>query len=117
MRITWTGSRITRRLVGGYEWSQATQYVQEVPAGLAAELLTAPEPFAVAKDEPLLTLRGVGPHTVGLLALGGVGSVADLAALDATEIRQVAEASGLSRTQIRKWATVARSMSEEEQNG
>ena len=51
MKIRWTGSRPVRRLVGPYEWSKATGYVQEVAAPeLAATLLTDPSGQFVAED-------------------------------------------------------------------
>ena len=44
MRIRWTGSRLVRRVVGPYEWSKATGYVQDVAEPvLAAALLTEPQ--------------------------------------------------------------------------
>ncbi|MFP4344253.1 MAG: helix-hairpin-helix domain-containing protein [Anaerolineales bacterium] len=108
VRITWQGSRVTRRLIAGHEWSRATDFVQEVAdAALAAELLTSPEPFAVAEDEPLLALKGIGPHTVGLLALGGVASLAALADLSAEEIRALASRTSLGRKQLTTWVRAA----------
>lgn len=114
VRIAWHGSRLTRRVIGAYEWSTATDFVQEVAdARLAADLLTTPEPFAVAEDEPLLAIRGIGAHTVGVLALGGIGSVADLAALDTEGIEALAEHTALGSNQLSKWVEAARKFEED----
>lgn len=51
MRIKWTGSGPIKRLVGRYEWSQETGYVQDVvEPDLAAELLTEPSGLFVAES-------------------------------------------------------------------
>jgi hypothetical protein len=56
MRIRYVGPKVIRRLVGPYEWSRETGFVQDVQeAELAAELLTDPSGrFVLDDDEPLL---------------------------------------------------------------
>lgn len=109
MRIIFTGPKLVRRLVGDYEWSTATGFVQEVDAATAAELLTSPEGrFAPAPDEPLLALPGVGEQRIGELALAGIGHVDDLAALDDEGIRSLADKLWASAKQIEKWVGLTR---------
>lgn len=109
MRIRFTGPRFVRRLVGPYEWSKATGFVQDVDARTAAELLTAPEGrFVLDNDEDLLALDGIGPQRAAELALAGIGSLADLTALDRDGERRLAEAVWASTRQIRKWVRSAR---------
>jgi predicted flap endonuclease-1-like 5' DNA nuclease len=95
-----------------YEWSVTTDFTQEVgDAALAAELLTSPvESFAVADDEPLLVIKGIGPDTVGRLALAGVAGLGDLATLDAAAIAALATATSLGQATVTKWAKAARSI-------
>ena len=64
MLIEYTGPKIRRRLVDGYEWSRATGFAQDIPAELAAQLLTQPgkTEFVVHPSEPLLKIRGIGTN-------------------------------------------------------
>lgn len=100
---------MVRRLVAHYEWSTATGFVQEVTeADLAAELLTAPDQrFAVDTAEPLLTLKGVGQQRAAELALAGIGSMADLAALDGAGVQRLAALINGSQQQVRAWVRQA----------
>jgi predicted flap endonuclease-1-like 5' DNA nuclease len=84
--------------------------VQDVPASLAVELLTTPEDeFVVAADaEPLTGLHGVGPQRAAELALAGIGSLTDLAALDEDGIARLAEGIWASARQVEGWVAAAR---------
>jgi hypothetical protein len=42
MKVRFVGPRVVRRVVGELVWGEETGFVQEVPVGLAASLLTAP---------------------------------------------------------------------------
>jgi len=115
MRLRYVGpgaGGVTRRLIGRHEWSTRTGYVADVEAELAASLLTQPErEFAVAPDEPLLALAsGVQPADdwAAMMALAGVGILADLAALDGNGLERLAKETGASLKQVRAWAAKAR---------
>lgn len=112
MRIRWVGPQLVRRVVERYEWSRKTGFVQDVvEAGLAAELLTEPSgAFVVDRDDAVLGLPGVGPQRAAELALAGVATLADLAALDATGIRRLDKAIWASSKQIRAWVKQAREL-------
>lgn len=110
MRIRWVGAMVVKRMIGAYEWSQKTGFVQEVTeAGLAAELLSAPqEAFVVDADDALTVLTGVGPQVVASMTLAGIATLADLAALDETGVRRLDKAIWASSKQIRAWVKQAR---------
>lgn len=115
MRIRWTGLQLVRRLVGDYEWSAATGFVQDVTdAGLAAELLTEPlGAFVVDTDDAVLKLAGIGPQRAAEMALAGIATLSDLAALDETGITRLDRTIWASRTQIRAWVKQARAILEQ----
>lgn len=117
MRIRWTGAKVVRRVVGEYEWSRKTGFVQDVrDPELAAELLTSPgEKFVVEQDEPLVTLNGVGPQRVAELALAGIGTMADLTVLDEEGIERLTEGIWASEKQVRAWVKEARERLEREE--
>jgi len=110
MKIRFVGPKVTRRVVGPYEWSQATGFVQDVDdADLVAELLTDPnEQFVAEKDDALLCLDGIGEQRAAELALAGIATLADLAALDDKGIIRLDKAIWASRKQIRAWVQQAR---------
>lgn len=109
MRIGFVGARVVRRLVGGYEWSEATGFVQEVDAGTAAELLTMPGgKFVVWPMEALLSLRGLGPQEAVGLAMAGIGGMDELAAVDEEGIKRLAGEGWASRRSIKRWVEMAR---------
>jgi hypothetical protein len=110
MLIRYTGSSVIRRTVGPYEWSQATQFVQDVPADMAADLLTSPEnAFEVDGREPLLRAAPI-PTTddfMAGLAMAGVESARQLAAMDEDDLLHVALSAELDPTTIIAWASNA----------
>jgi hypothetical protein len=144
MKIRYVGQatiRIIERDDKRYVWAADVNYAQDVPADLAAELLTYPRPdFVVDAAEPLMALPGVGlrlvevgpadpanlvplgPEGIALLeakqrevqaklaglALSGVGSIADLAALSKKDLPAVAEAAGVAVDQAEAWVAAAR---------
>jgi hypothetical protein len=116
MRIRFIGARVTRRLVGQYEWSAATGFLQDVDAVTAAELLTAPgDAFAVDESEPLLALSGLDAHRAGELALAGIGSIAGLTTLGSQGIKGLAGAlPWASESKIRQWVRQIRGTAEPE---
>ena len=105
MRIRWTGPRVTRRIVDAHEWSQATGFVQDVAdAELAAELLTDPSgQFTVDSEDALLSLKGIGEQRAVELAVAGVATPADIAALDEDGILRVAQEIRVNARQVRAW--------------
>lgn len=109
MQIRFVGPQVVRRLVAQYEWSTATGFVQEVTeADLVAELLTDPTGhFVVDAADPLLTLKGVGPQRAAELALAGIGTLGDLAALDGSGIQRLAAVISGSSQQVRAWVRQA----------
>lgn len=102
---------MTRRVVEGYEWSTSTGFVQEVvEAELAVELLTEPSgAFVIDQDDAVMQLHGIGPQRVAEMALAGIATLADLAALDETGIVRLDRAIWASGKQIRAWVKQARS--------
>ena len=109
MRIRFAGPQVVRRVVGQYEWSRETGFVQDVDAATAAELLTCPgEDFVPDRDEPLLSLDGVGMQRLAELALAGIGNLADMADLNDEGIERLAESIWASEDQVRRWVEQAR---------
>ncbi len=115
MRIRWTGAKVVRRVIGAYEWSAATGFVQDVvEAELAVELVTSPvEQFVVDSAEPLGTLKGVGEQRAAELLLCGIATLNDVAALDSTGVQRVAAAINGSVQQVRAWVKQARQILEQ----
>jgi len=109
MLIRYIGARVTRRLVGQYEWSVTTGFVQDVDAATAVELLTEPGgAFVVDQSEPLLALSGVDAGRVGELALAGVGGLADLAALSSSGTKALAKAlTWAGESTVKQWVRQA----------
>jgi len=102
-------SEYVARVVGEYEWSQRQGWVQDVDAPLAAILLTDPkDEWAVDAEDPLVALKGIGPQRAAGLALAGVGTLEDMAALDADGIAQVADMVWASAEQVGDWVMAAR---------
>jgi hypothetical protein len=128
---------------GRWVWASDVDYSQEVPADLAAELLTYPRPeFTVDAVEPLMQLDGIGirivevgsadpgelvglgPDSLGkleqkliqaknilaALALGGVGSLEDLAALSSKGEKELVETCGLDADQVSHWVRQAKEL-------
>lgn len=112
MLIRYIGPQIVRRIIGRYEWSRATEFVQEIAeADLVAELLTEPTGrFSVATMDPLINLDGIGEQRAAELALAGIATLADLAALDDMGIARLDKSLWASRKQIRAWAFRAREL-------
>jgi len=115
MKLRWVGPQLVRRVVEQYEWCRKTGFVQDVAeAGLAAELLTEPSgAFVVDQDDAVLSLPGVGPQRAAELALAGIATLADLAALDETGIKRLDKAIWASSKQIRAWVKQAREILEQ----
>ena len=109
MKIRFTGPTVVRRIIGPYEWSTETGFVQDVDADMAAQLLTDPsDRFVLDADEPLLALDGVGPQRAAELALAGIGYLSNLAELDKAGEKRLADAVWASGKQSRKWVSSAR---------
>lgn len=109
MLIEYTGLRTRRRLVGSHEWSKQTGFRQEVPADLAAALLTDPGgEFWVHPEEPLLSL--VNEEMAGRLALAGIGSGYELAAV--RQAKRLATEVGVTARQVSGWIRAAASLPE-----
>ena len=116
MKICFVGPKVVRRIIGEYEWSQETEFVRDVvEADLAAELLTDPsDHFAVANDDPVICLKGIGEQRAAELAVAGIATLADLAALDEDGIVRLDKAIWASRKQIRAWVVQAREIVKQE---
>lgn len=111
MLIRYTG-QAGRRIIGVHVWERANGYVCEVAEPeLCANLLTYPHGgFAVAPDEPLLTIPGIGAATCAGLALCGVATVEALARLRVAALPEVARAVGRSQRTVTAWRRAAREM-------
>lgn len=91
MLIRFVGPGHHVRQVMGYEWGREAGLVQDVPAEVAAHLLTTPgERFEVDDEEPLLE-QGLTKDEVGLLAIEGVGSVEEYVAISGHELDELDE--------------------------
>jgi hypothetical protein len=111
MLIEFTGPRTRRHLVEPYEWSARTGYVQDVPADLAACLLTDPRnQFTVAAQEPLLQL--MDKEMAGRLALAEIGSAAELAGV--RKPTALAKEVGAALKVVRAWIDKAAELPEAE---
>jgi predicted flap endonuclease-1-like 5' DNA nuclease len=109
MRIRYVGGGT--RVWGEHVFDEGNGFVAEVEVEVAAEMLTYPRPqFVVDGDEALLNINGVGPQTVGELALAGIGGVRDLGALDEDGIERLDKGIWASRKQIEDWRGQAREM-------
>ena len=111
MLIRFSGPTVIRRVMGPYEWSMATQFVQDVPADVAADLLTMRDGRFVVDGEE--SLRQVVPATAedivfAGLALAGIGSVYDLSNLDEMGVARVSGIAGLDPVLVSTWAKRAR---------
>jgi hypothetical protein len=105
MKLEFTGKRHIRRIVGEVEWSAKAGWVQEVPAELAAELLTSPEArFKVSDSDPSRDLKGITEDEIVALILAGIESVGALRELDDEGITRLSEETRISRKKISVWA-------------
>jgi predicted flap endonuclease-1-like 5' DNA nuclease len=105
---------VTIRLIGAFRWAPDTGYVQDVGAEMAASLLTQPETeFVIDSSETLTALHDVGPQRAAEMALAGIGSVADLAALDEDGIARLAKGMFASERQVKAWVGQAKRMTAE----
>jgi len=104
MKLEFTGLKVIRRIVGDIEWSVGIGLVQEVPAELAAELLTADPDFMIASSDPFYTLKGITESEIISLVLAGIGTVGALRELDNDGNTRLSEATGISRKKISLWA-------------
>lgn len=115
MLIRYTGPGTRRRLVEQYEWSRQTGFRQDVPAGMAALLVTDPSgEFEIAPEEPLLRLLGLTAEIAGRLALAGIGSARELADTPGRLVSRLARDVGEPARQFRVWVSGAGELPEAE---
>lgn len=140
MKIRYVGKAAIREIERDGErfaWAADVDFVQDVPADLAAELLTYPRPdFVVDASEPLYQLIGPRLSDGELIALGkagqdrlealqasvtsilagmavaGVGSLEELAGQDDTVVELLARENVVSTKQIMAWVKQARKLME-----
>lgn len=111
MLIEYTGFTGRRWLVEAYEWSARTGFRQDVPARVAAAMLTDPHgEFRVCPAEPLLQLPGLDGEMAGRLALAGIGSGRELAA--ARQAKRLAAEIGATTRQVGGWIRAAAELPE-----
>jgi len=104
MLIRFIGPAHKQRMLAGYEWSRVAGFVQDVPAALAVVCLLQPgEQFGIDEAEELLSIEGIDVDRAGALTLAGVGSVVDLAGLNAAQQKVVAREVGVSRREVGRW--------------
>ena len=106
MLIRFAGPAHGRRVwPGGPVFGQAEGLVHEVDGETAALMLMTPgERFVIDDAEPLLGLMTA--DEAGLLTLEGIGSVAELAALE--DIEALAKGMGMSTGSVEEWIERAR---------
>jgi predicted flap endonuclease-1-like 5' DNA nuclease len=76
--------------------------------------LTQPETeFVIDSSEPLIALHDVGPQRAAEMALAGIGSVADLAALGEDGITRLANSIFASERQVKAWVSQAKKITTE----
>jgi hypothetical protein len=111
MLIRFVGPAHVRRSIGPYEWAEHNDFAQDVPADVAADLLTSPEGRFVVECqwEPLAHTAPVQAtdEVFAALALAGIGSVMDMAALDEAGVEHVSRSAGLAPALIAEWASRA----------
>jgi predicted flap endonuclease-1-like 5' DNA nuclease len=84
----------------------AEEPVEDAPA---AEQVQAGEPLPGEQAvEELCRVRGIGEHTAALLQAAGIGTLADLAALDGWELTELAQRLPVSESRLHSWAEKAR---------
>jgi hypothetical protein len=112
MLIRFTGPSVIRRVVGPYEWGQHNGYVQDVPADMAANLLTMPgDAFTVDRADPLAQTAPIPvvDADFAALAMAGVAYAIDLATLTEEGLTHVSLSAGLNLALVSEWAQIARS--------
>lgn len=137
MKIKYVGRSAVREISderGRFVWASDVDYAVDVPASLAAELLTYPRPeFVPDISDPLCRLAGLVADVNGMpvefgvggvdklrqiqeqlisrlaaLALAGVGSLADLAGLNDKALKQAAQDAGIVPAALEKWRDAAK---------
>lgn len=137
MKIKYVGKSAVREISderGRFVWASDVDYAVDVPASLAAELLTYPRPeFVPDISDPLCRLAGLVADVNGMpvefgvggvdklrqiqeqlisrlaaLALAGVGSLADLAGLNDKALKQAAQDAGIVPAALEKWRDAAK---------
>lgn len=110
MHIKYTGpvGIIKKRTMSGIEWNQDNGFEVDVTdPELVLNLIThGPDDFAVALDDPLLTL--VGSDDIGALVLAGIISPDALSDLKADELKALAAKAGLPESKLKAWAKQAK---------
>ena len=113
MLIRFVGPAHVRRSIGPYAWAEHNDFVQDVPADVAADLLTSPEGRFIVECqwEPLAHTAPapVTDEVLAALALAGIGSVIDMATLDEAGIEHVSRGAGLDPALVSEWASRAHS--------
>lgn len=88
MRITYLSN--ATRVIGTLRWERSNGHTVDVPGILAGDVLSQPgETFVIAADEPLWKLNRISEEELVELALNGIGSLADLAALQPDAIKTI----------------------------
>lgn len=111
MKIKFNGSLAVVRSIGEFTWHAANNHSAEVtdPA-ICANLLTAKGEFSLAQDEPLLQVAE--ENDIIALAMQGIGTLAELAALDGKSIKALTGLTGKSAKQIKAWVKQAKQLTE-----
>jgi hypothetical protein len=113
MLIRFKGPSVIRRTVGPYEWGVHNDFLQDVPADMAADLLTMPgDAFTVDQEHEPLALAAPIPVTdadFAALAMAGVACAIDLATLTEEGLTHVSLSAGMDPALVAEWASRARS--------
>jgi predicted flap endonuclease-1-like 5' DNA nuclease len=82
----------------------------QAPGGEPVEDAPVAEVEVLAEEpvEELCRVRGIGEHTAALLQAAGIGTLADLAALDGWELTELAQRLPVSESRLHSWAEKAR---------
>jgi predicted flap endonuclease-1-like 5' DNA nuclease len=95
---------VEAQVPGGEPVEDAPAVEAQVPAGEPA----AGQATEEQSIEELCRVRGIGEHTAALLHAAGIGTLADLAALQGWELTETARRLPVSESKLHSWAEKAR---------
>lgn len=112
MRIRYVGAATVRVWEYNDEplrWTPENKHTLDITdANLATELLTHPPgDFAIAFDDELTALDGIGAQRAAELTLLDIASLEDIAELDEDGITRIERAMSVSAAQVRDWRAQA----------
>ncbi len=104
MRIQYVSSATVRIWDGLWFTPENGHTVEVTDANVVADLLThPPSDFAVAEDEPLLTLDGMDRTRAAQLAMAGIASLDELAEVSTEREQELATEMNVDAGIVQQW--------------